>query len=365
MSFNRTSIGSESFASSRRSWYAACLSSRKCRTPSSSTRASTSLAMAAGIPAADQRSQTARMPGRFSTRRVSRTSGFPKWPSSSSRDVSPSGTAKRSAAATRSSASVAWQYVRASMRRVGSSAMEPLQGRSRLPPELVQARFIHEHDIGGRDHVSEPPAQLAEVPRSDRFDREGIVQALASQHPLVARLRGRVDGDDHERLAERLSEHLELRPTAQAIDDDALTVDSRQRALCPDSESVGLPFGMRYAPDGGIRDGEASTLGFLADYVAHPDDCEPKVLRHNEDFFLPASRHAGDADHLHARDEREDSLKRFPRRLMDSAPPARRQLTRPSDEANDPEAAGQPCRRKQDRAYEAPLSPPSASRGDG
>src|SRR6266704_3295836 len=46
MSFSRTSIGSESFASSRCSRYAACLSSRKWRTPSSSKRASISRAMA-------------------------------------------------------------------------------------------------------------------------------------------------------------------------------------------------------------------------------------------------------------------------------------------------------------------------------
>ena len=178
--------------------------------------------------------------------------------------------------------------------------MEPLQGRARLPSEVVQARFVHEHDVGSRDHIAEAPAQLAEVPRSDRVYCEGIVQALPSEHPFVPGLRGRVDGDDHERLAERLSEHLELRPAAQAIDEDALSVDSWHRALGPDSESVSLSFGVGHAPDRRIGDGQATSLGFLAHYVAHPDDREADVFRHDEDFFLAAAGHAGDADDLHA-----------------------------------------------------------------
>src|SRR6266581_7991464 len=124
------------------------------------------------------------------------------------------------------------------MRRIGSSAMELLQGCARLPPELFEARFVHEHDVRRRDDVAEPPAQLAKVPRSNRFDRHRIVQSLASQHALVPRLRGRMDCDDQELLAERLPKHLEFRPTPQAFDDDAISVDSWQRTLRPDAKSV-------------------------------------------------------------------------------------------------------------------------------
>ena len=83
---------------------------------------------------------------------------------------------------------------------------------------------------------------------------------------------GRMDGDHHECLAERLPKHLEFRPTAQAIDDDALAEDAWQRALRPNSEPMRFSFGVRHASDGGIRDGETATLGFLAHDVAHPDD---------------------------------------------------------------------------------------------
>src|SRR3989449_11660387 len=137
-------------------------------------------------------------------------------------------------------------------------------------------------------------------------------------------LRGRMDRDDHERLAERLSELLQLCPAAQPFDDNALSVNPRQGALRPDSESMRLSLGVGHPSDRGVGDRKASTLGFLAHYVAHPDDREAEVLRGDEDFFLAAARHAGDADPHHARDEREDSLKRFPRPQMDSAPPAMR-----------------------------------------
>src|SRR5881397_2333894 len=137
------------------------------------------------------------------------------------------------------------------MRRIGSSAMEPFQGCARLPPELVQARFVHEHDIGGRDYVAEPPAQLAEVPRPDRLNRQGVIQSLPSQHALVPRPWGRMDGDHHECLAERLPKHLEFRPTAQAIDDDALAEDAWQRALRPDAKSVDLTLRLGHPADRG------------------------------------------------------------------------------------------------------------------
>src|SRR5437667_179704 len=150
MSFNRTSIGSESFASSRRSWYAACLSSRKWITPSSSRRASKS--------------------------------------------------------------------------------------------------------------------------RSIGLDRHRIIQALASQHALVSRLGGSMDRDDHEGLSERLSEHVELCPAAQAVDHDAVSVDSRQRALRPDAEPVSLPLRLGHPAHRGVRDREAPALGFFPDHIAHPDD---------------------------------------------------------------------------------------------
>src|SRR5207247_9267488 len=118
--------------------------------------------------------------------------------------------------------------------------------------------------------------------------------------PAVPGPRARVDGDDHERLAERLSEHLELRPAAQAIDEDALSLDSWHRALGPDSESVSLSFGVGHAPDRRIGDGQATSLGFLAHYVAYPDDREADVLSPDEDFFLAASGHAVYAGCLNA-----------------------------------------------------------------
>src|SRR3989449_7507796 len=153
------------------------------------------------------------------------------------------------------------------MRRIGSSAMEPLQGCSSLPPERRKPRFVHEHDAGGRDDVAKPPAQRAEVPRLTRLNRQSVVRSLTSQHPFVPRLRGRMDRDDHEPLAERLSEHLEFYPTAEAFDDDTIPVDSRQRALRRDSESVGLTLCLGHPADRGIRDGEASALGYFAYHV--------------------------------------------------------------------------------------------------
>src|SRR2546425_12665726 len=108
-----------------------------------------------------------------------------------------------------------------------------------------------------------------------------------------------MDCDDYEPLAERLPKHLPFRPTAQAFDDDAISVDSRQRALRPDSESVDLPLGLGHPADRGIRDGETPPLGFFADHVPHPDDREGEILRHYQDFFLPTTRHSRDADDPH------------------------------------------------------------------
>src|SRR3989442_12333223 len=100
------------------------------------------------------------MAAAFSTRRVRRTSGFPKWPSSGSREVSPSGHANARAVATRSSSSVAWQYVWASIRRMGRLTMEPLQGCPGLPAEILEAPFVYEAQIGEPDAIPAPPADF-------------------------------------------------------------------------------------------------------------------------------------------------------------------------------------------------------------
>jgi len=81
-----------------------------------------------------------------------------------------------------------------------------------------------------------------------------------------------MDRDDHERFSERLSKDIELRPAAQAIDDHAISVDSLQRALRPDSETVGLTLGLGHPADRGVGDREASALGLFSDDIAHPND---------------------------------------------------------------------------------------------
>src|SRR5436309_15279362 len=95
------------------------------------------------------------------------------------------------------------------MRRIGRSAMEPLHGRACLPSEVVQARFVHEHDVGSGDHIAEAQAQLAEVPRTDRVYCEGIVQAFQSEHTFVTVLRGRVTGVYYVRPVDSSSVTLE------------------------------------------------------------------------------------------------------------------------------------------------------------
>src|SRR2546427_9620040 len=112
---------------------------------------------------------------------------------------------------------------------IGVSPREPPKGCSSLPRDPLQTRFVHEHDVGRRDDVAKSPAQLAEVPRLNRLNRQSVVRSLTSQHPFVPRLLGRMDRDDHEPLAERLSEHLEFYPTAEAFDDDTIPLDSRHR----------------------------------------------------------------------------------------------------------------------------------------
>src|SRR5438552_9389475 len=191
--------------------------------------------------------------------------------------------------------------------------MDPPQGRTRLLAELVQARFVDKHDVGRGDDIAEAPAQLPKIPRSNGLDRHRIIQALPSQQALVSRPRRSMDRDDHEGLSERLSEHLELRPAAEAVDHDAVSVDSRQRALRPDSESVSLPLRLGHAPDRGIGDREASTLGFFPNDSTHPNDGEAEVLCDDEDFLLPASRHSSDADDLHAARKWKAGLRGFPR----------------------------------------------------
>src|SRR3989442_12215853 len=94
-----------------------------------------------------------------------------------------------------------------------------------------------------------------------------------------------MDCDDYEPLAERLPKHLPFRPTAQAFDDDAISVDSRQRALRPDSESVGLTLCLGHPADRRIRDGEAPALGLLPDNVPHSADREAGIRRHHRNFF--------------------------------------------------------------------------------
>src|SRR5438034_4915192 len=144
-------------------------------------------------PAAVHRSQTERIAFPSSTRRVNRTSGLPKWPSSDSRTSPPAGQAASSAWATRASSSVAWQYVRASIQCTGNLAMQPLQRLARLPAELPEGAFVHEHDIGGRDDLSQPPAQLPDVPGPERVVSRHVVRSAAHHYALVASRRGRLD----------------------------------------------------------------------------------------------------------------------------------------------------------------------------
>ena len=108
-----------------------------------------------------------------------------------------------------------------------------------------------------------------------------------------------MDRHDHEPLAKRFPKHLKLRPAAQALDDDVLSVDSRQRAFRPNAKSVDLPVRLGHPAYCGIRDGKAPTPSFPAHHVAHPDHREPEVFRYNEDFFFSASGHARDADYAH------------------------------------------------------------------
>ena len=177
--------------------------------------------------------------------------------------------------------------------------MERLQGHARLPAEFVQRRFVDEHDVGRRDDLAEPPAQFAEVSRSNCLDGDGVVHALSSQHPLVPGLRGCVDREDHERLSEGLAKHIELRPSAQSVYDDSVPVDSRQRSFGPDSESVGFSLGGGHPADRAIGDGKAPTLGFFPNDIAHANDGKAEILRHGEDLLLAASGHARDADDSH------------------------------------------------------------------
>ena len=185
------------------------------------------------------------------------------------------------------------------MRRIGKSAMEPLQGCARLPPELVQARFVHEHDVGRCDDITEAPAQFPEVSRSHGFDGHRVIRALASQHAFMPRLRGRMDRDDRERLAERLSEHLQLCSAAQPFDDNALSVNPRQGALRPDSESMRLSLGVGHPSDRGVGDRKAPALGLFPNDIAHSNDGKAEILRNGEDLLLAASGHARDADDPH------------------------------------------------------------------
>jgi len=109
-----------------------------------------------------------------------------------------------------------------------------------------------------------------------------------------------MDGEHDKALAERLPEDIELRSTAEAIDEDVLASDAREGALRPDAEPVCLPFRMGHSPHRFVGDGQAPPRGLLSDDVPHSDDREAEVSRDAQELVLPASRHAGHTNDLHA-----------------------------------------------------------------
>src|SRR6266508_1366828 len=267
--------------------------------PSSSTRLSTSLAMLSGRPAAVHRSQTERIAFPSSTRRVSRTSGLPKCPSSDSRAISPAGQAVSSAWATCASSSVAWQYVRASIQRTGSLAMQPLQRLARPAAEVLEGAFVHEHDVRDRDHLAEPPAQLPHVPGLERLVPRRIILSAALHHALVAGGWRGVDREDRQMAPERFPEDVEFGAAAEAVDQHPLALDPWQSPLRPHAVPMRLALRMREPSDGGVRNREAAATRLLPHDVAHADDRETEFLCHGQDLLLTASGHARDAHDVH------------------------------------------------------------------
>jgi outer membrane protein assembly factor BamB len=159
--------------------------------------------------------------------------------------------------------------------------------------------LVDDRDVGKRDGLADPPAELAPVAALEPVERQLVVRAGAPAQPVRARRRRALHRKDEHFCAPGVRfECLNFRRAARAVDHGRRRPlrHHRNRPLAPDVGAVERPLLIGDAPHILGRKRQPALLHHLAHAVAHGKHGEPHLPRHGNGHRLASAWHSRNQD---------------------------------------------------------------------
>jgi hypothetical protein len=170
---------------------------------------------------------------------------------------------------------------------------------AKVRAETPHAPLVHDRDVGKRDRLADPPAELAPVAPGDAVACKLVVGARAGAQPRGARARRALHGKDEHLGSPRVRlEGGHLGRAASAVDHGGLRPrrDDSERPAGPDVGPVPRALLACNAPHMLRRKRQPARGDLFADAVAHRVDGQARGPRDGDGDRLPRAGHARDED---------------------------------------------------------------------